>query len=891
MASCGPAGQQPLDPDGDVSSVPCAAHQCAIDDQCFDAGVISDNHPCLHCNPGLDPTGWSRLQSVHRHICRPSTGECDPGESCNGQSDDCPEDKHASEGMACGTDTSCDGHPVCQQGECVPTVAPKECPERMRCDAKTETCVCSDHYTGKNCEFCAARFAGDACDQCIPHFTGENCDRCAAGFTGPNCSHCAVGFTGTNCDTCEEHFIGEGCDQCIEGYTGENCDLCAPGYYTLLSGDMCLKSPDCGPHGELYIGYYGTHSCRCHEGWDGYECDQCRFTHTGENCDQCAEGYTGEHCDMCEDTHYPPYPDSSRCIPCKDCGEHGSISCGDEGDGSCTCDDRWDGELCDRCKPQFTGSNCDTCAAGYTGETCEACSANHYRHADGIRCLPCLACSVNSVAFCEDGETPHCFCDKGWDGPTCDHCDWYHRGPNCDQCREFYTGDDCRSCQPNRIGPQCSFCTMGFAGETCDRCADNYTGDNCNRCAPGFKGPHCLPVPACIQGTVQDNRCVCEAGWFGSRCDREALNLPSCVRPGGFCHYDFECCGASQCLGAAPGVQGMCAPGEPSGLTRGELWGISPCGNYVVLRHNYSKPRALSFLDINDLSPKHAFIVPGDENEWQVNLAEDLLLTVMDTRLTYLTRLSTSQAILTLLPPWRANAVSPGGRFILHSFETPDTWSWYDTYTGKFQSLPTGNLDIPDDNPGDAYCMYFDYYHDRHMVMTPDDSYFMQANILVAHTGFQRDEYDYDCEYYDFPANISLTLTNARSLQEQTLPGNWLEYSDMFFNRDGSMIAMKSLNYEYILIATDGSVVARYPGQQAAFGPDGTFTILTMDNMAALYVPGEETPYMQFFIGEPSYTRYIALSPDGSRLAASQAYGLAVYDVSTGQQTAYRPWK
>ena len=722
--SCAPAEQQPSDIDGDVT-LHCSADQCYIDGRCVAAGTDSFGHYCLYCDPERNPNGWSRYQKHHMRICRPSRGECDPVEFCEGETDDCPVDTHATDDTPCGSFNLCLDQNTCQQGHCLPTLPPAlKCAERMRCDQGSQSCVCKDNFTGENCE------------------------------------ECAEGLHGEQCDLCDD-----------PAYTGVSCDICSPGYY--------------------------------------YHADQ------------------------------------RGCIPCPVNCLHGVPSCAGGDDPPCTCDHGWTGIICDRCADNFIGDNCDQCKKGYAGLHCE-------------------------------------------------RCDYYFTGPDCGECIQYHTGEDCRECETNRTGPGCYHCIPGYTGENCDRCAPGFTGDTCDQCKPGHEGAHCIPAPDCVHGNVQGTVCVCEEGWFGSRCDHDTLILPACLPTGKACYRDIECCAGAYCRDAIRDDPGTCASGGSRMLLRGTLYGFSPCGNYVVIKYqDNQKPAALAFLDKGDLDSRHVITLPPDIYDWDVNLAEDLLLLGGRDSLPWLKQISTGDTILSLDTPIPVSGISPTGRYLLPwtgTYAQPQNWVWYDLYTGEFQALPEYESYVPQTPSFDYGCMFY-YYRDNDLIMSPDDSRFVFANLLMLYSGTPIDDWSYDCYYSDYPETVTLQVSLTDDLQWQCTGGNWQQYTGMFYNRRGDLIAMTTdSGREIILLNNDCSLHARYPGRSASFGPDGEIAILTNDGLISIYVPGENTPYTQYYVADRYHATNIALSPDGTLLAVQRSDGILVCDASTGQQLVFRQW-
>ncbi|KAI9820074.1 MAG: hypothetical protein M1826_000960 [Phylliscum demangeonii] len=89
----------------------CAANRCCDGKTCkFKGGAVCDdaNEDCCQ-----------RCQyAAASQVCRPSTGECDPAETCSGTGPNCPPDQGKPDGSRCGNSTSTSSGLVCSSGHC-----------------------------------------------------------------------------------------------------------------------------------------------------------------------------------------------------------------------------------------------------------------------------------------------------------------------------------------------------------------------------------------------------------------------------------------------------------------------------------------------------------------------------------------------------------------------------------------------------------------------------------------------------------------------------------------------------------------------------------------------------------------------------------------------------
>jgi hypothetical protein len=180
-------------------------------------------------------------------VCRPSTGECDPVETCGG-STTCPSDAVAADGAACSDDTNPCTRATCISGSCA------QVPGNLGtlCRAAANECDAEELCTGSSseCPDDAGKPNGTLCSN-----DGNTCtaDRCTDGL----CTH-VPGNSGTVCrEAVGECDLPEACDgvsptcpgdelvsddaPCSPDSTRCTLDVCRGGICTHPVGNAGLK--------------------------------------------------------------------------------------------------------------------------------------------------------------------------------------------------------------------------------------------------------------------------------------------------------------------------------------------------------------------------------------------------------------------------------------------------------------------------------------------------------------------------------------------------------------------------------------------------------------------------------------------------------------------------
>ena len=168
LSGCGACAAAPVAPEkcaDDCSQAGCAGQKCALG--CVIDGQCSDDGRCLGT---LLPVGTE---------CRPSSGDCDPAETCDGKATACPADALAANGTRCrGLQGQCDVAEVCDG---VTTHCPADAfaPSTTPCRPDIGPCDVAEYCSGAAPD-CPADAFKDATTICRPSIAAcdapETCD-------------------------------------------------------------------------------------------------------------------------------------------------------------------------------------------------------------------------------------------------------------------------------------------------------------------------------------------------------------------------------------------------------------------------------------------------------------------------------------------------------------------------------------------------------------------------------------------------------------------------------------------------------------------------------------------------------------------------------------------
>ncbi|MBN2340899.1 MAG: PPC domain-containing protein [Deltaproteobacteria bacterium] len=436
-------------------------------------------------------------------------------------------------------------------GVCRPTCATAEsngldCGDHGTCDVGVidglAACVCDDEYDGADCSVCASGY----------HFELGVCsaDEVCADAVGPCVNgSCAVvgGVIDCTCDVGYAEDADGYCTQCAVGYhdNGGVCDV-----------DEQCQTNSCNGNGTCTI-VNGLISCSCNPGFTAVS--------------YCAECTTGFH------------PSGGTCVLNQTCGLNSCSGHGTCDDSTyvvvCTCDDGWDGTICNECATgyhddsgdcvlnesciasscSFSGSCSDTggvvscsCYTGYDGDYCELCAIDYHFDFGTGECVEDDACEqlgVNSSdcnfnGTCDDSTgVVKCSCNAGWAGNFCSVCanGFYMESGNC------LPDVDCTASSCANGGT----CVDDGASIHCECPVQWDPATFCATCAAGYheSGSECVEDDVCDVNSCNGNGdcsivdgvvdCACYAGYSGDYC-------AGCDVAGGYSTCGSVCCGTDE---------------------------------------------------------------------------------------------------------------------------------------------------------------------------------------------------------------------------------------------------------------------------------------------------------------------------------------------------------
>ncbi|XP_045021332.1 stabilin-2 isoform X2 [Bubalus bubalis] len=272
-----------------------------------------------------------------------------------------------------------------------------------------------------------------------------------------------------------------------------------------------------------------------------------RYCNATVKIPKCCKGFYGPDCNQCPGGFSNP------------CSGNGQCTDGLDGNGTCVCQDGFQGSRCQFCSdPSKYGPQCDktcpcifgTCDNRIDSDgaclpgTCRNSSVGRFCHKQTSVCGPYVQfCHIHATCEYRDG-TASCVCKPGYEGDgsfcvemdpcsgsTPGGCSRYAecirtgRGTHTCVCREGWTGDG-RDC--SEINP----CSLPSAGGCHHNATCLYVGPGQNECEckKGFQGNgiDCEPITSCLEQTEKCHplatcqltssgiwSCVCQEGYEG----------------------------------------------------------------------------------------------------------------------------------------------------------------------------------------------------------------------------------------------------------------------------------------------------------------------------------------------------------------------------------------
>ncbi|XP_006888640.1 PREDICTED: stabilin-2 [Elephantulus edwardii] len=254
-----------------------------------------------------------------------------------------------------------------------------------------------------------------------------------------------------------------------------------------------------------------------------------RYCNVTVKIPQCCKGFYGPDCNPCPGGFSKP------------CSGNGQCADGLSGNGTCMCEDGFQGSHCQFCSnPNRYGPRCDKkclCAFGtcdnridsdgscLTG-TCRDGSAGKFCNKQTSSCGPYVQfCHIHATCVYSNG-TASCVCKEGYegDGILCSEMD---------PCAGLTTGGCSHNadCVKTGLGTHTCVCQPGWTGDGRD-CSEI---NNCQ--LPSAGG--CHSNATCLYVGPGQNECECKKGFQGNGIDCEPVT--SCLEQTGKCHPLASC--------------------------------------------------------------------------------------------------------------------------------------------------------------------------------------------------------------------------------------------------------------------------------------------------------------------------------------------------------------
>uniref|UniRef100_A0A8C9BB91 Stabilin-2 n=1 Tax=Phocoena sinus TaxID=42100 RepID=A0A8C9BB91_PHOSS len=254
-----------------------------------------------------------------------------------------------------------------------------------------------------------------------------------------------------------------------------------------------------------------------------------RYCNATVKIPKCCNGFYGPDCNQCPGGFSNP------------CSGNGQCADGLDGNGTCVCQDGFQGSRCQFCSdPNKYGPRCDKrCLCGFgtcdnridsdgacLPGTCRDGSAGRFCHKQTSACGPYMQfCHIHATCEYSNG-TASCVCKAGYegDGSLCSEMD---------PCSGLTRGGCSRNAECIRTGRGTHICV----------CHQGWTGDgrDCseiNTCLLPSAGS-CHHNATCLYIGPGQNECECKKGFRGNGIDCEPVT--SCLEQTGKCHPLATC--------------------------------------------------------------------------------------------------------------------------------------------------------------------------------------------------------------------------------------------------------------------------------------------------------------------------------------------------------------